>query len=731
MKHKIFFINIILLFIFVIDAYSRSLVINEVATSNRSFWMDDLKEFPSSWVEIYNPTDSTICLKGYALGKNEDYSLAYKISDSLTIHSNDYLVFSCDKKNKGVHTSFKISPKDTSTIYLFDTKGEIIDKMMIPPLPYKDVTYGRVSKSNKTNFLLHATPKAYNDTKVVKKRLSSPKISVEGGLYNQSFYIKIIPSSIEKFAVVHYTLDGSEPTEQSAIFNDSIFIASNTILRLRAFANGSLPSTIKTHSYIFHDKDVTLPVVSIVTDSLWLYDTEQGIMGSLPNMKKKWKRPANFEYFPYKDSSAVINQIVQLKVGGMTSYKLNPIKPLILSADKRIGKSTLDYPFWKKEKPNVQSCESIFLRSSGQDCMYSYVRDVLSQLTFSRYVNVGYQAYQPVILYLNGVYKGLINLRERANEDFMSSNYGIKKVDVVKNWTILLHGDLVEFNKLEKLYTDSTTTLATLDSIVDIENFLNMMILSYIHQNTDYATNNVEWKERNNPKAKWHFIAKDLDASWGWNRFRNSKQSYKDPFLNDLLKVEPYDEYWDGAGYTTALFRKLMTFPSVRDEFIDRTTIYLGDFMDINNICLTFDSIQSIIDSELLSNQTLYHDYYGSNFNWAQEKENMINWMYNRMDYIPEDLKLFFHLSDTYRLKITTDVPIVINNIPLYYSGFNGKYYKDRTLTIKTKDKHQGRWVIQKVNNGVVQKEIVTTESLQFTNRDDSQSVTIIYERKQ
>ena len=149
MKHKIFFINIILLFIFVIDAYSRSLVINEVATSNRSFWMDDLKEFPSSWVEIYNPTDSTICLKGYALGKNEDYSLAYKISDSLTIHSNDYLVFSCDKKNKGVHTSFKISPKDTSTIYLFDTKGEIIDKMMIPPLPYKDVTYGRDSKSNK------------------------------------------------------------------------------------------------------------------------------------------------------------------------------------------------------------------------------------------------------------------------------------------------------------------------------------------------------------------------------------------------------------------------------------------------------------------------------------------------------------------------------------------------------------------------------------------------------
>lgn len=39
------------------------LVINEIMQSNVECIMDDIKEFPDSWVELYNPTDVDINLR--------------------------------------------------------------------------------------------------------------------------------------------------------------------------------------------------------------------------------------------------------------------------------------------------------------------------------------------------------------------------------------------------------------------------------------------------------------------------------------------------------------------------------------------------------------------------------------------------------------------------------------------------------------------------------------------
>ena len=44
------------------------LVINEFMQSNIDCIMDDLNEFPDSWVELYNPGDANIFLNKYKLG---------------------------------------------------------------------------------------------------------------------------------------------------------------------------------------------------------------------------------------------------------------------------------------------------------------------------------------------------------------------------------------------------------------------------------------------------------------------------------------------------------------------------------------------------------------------------------------------------------------------------------------------------------------------------------------
>ena len=45
------------------SATAQTLQINELMQSNVETIMDDIHEFPDSWVELYNPSDQTVNLK--------------------------------------------------------------------------------------------------------------------------------------------------------------------------------------------------------------------------------------------------------------------------------------------------------------------------------------------------------------------------------------------------------------------------------------------------------------------------------------------------------------------------------------------------------------------------------------------------------------------------------------------------------------------------------------------
>ena len=52
------------------------LVINELMQSNVECTMDDIHEFPDSWVELYNSGTTTFNLKDYKIGTKADASKA-------------------------------------------------------------------------------------------------------------------------------------------------------------------------------------------------------------------------------------------------------------------------------------------------------------------------------------------------------------------------------------------------------------------------------------------------------------------------------------------------------------------------------------------------------------------------------------------------------------------------------------------------------------------------------
>ena len=72
---KRLFTAAMLLVITTISANAQ-LVINELMQSNVVCTMDDIKEFPDSWVELYNSGTTTVNLKDYKIGTKADASKA-------------------------------------------------------------------------------------------------------------------------------------------------------------------------------------------------------------------------------------------------------------------------------------------------------------------------------------------------------------------------------------------------------------------------------------------------------------------------------------------------------------------------------------------------------------------------------------------------------------------------------------------------------------------------------
>src|SRR5690606_37987380 len=96
---------------------------------------------------------------------------------------------------------------------------------------------------------------------------------------------------------VRYTLDGSEPTENSLIATEPIYIDKTTIIRARIYQPKKVPGQVVTQSYFINpdDKIGSLPVVSIATNPENFWDPQKGIY--VQGFKPEWEVPINIELF--------------------------------------------------------------------------------------------------------------------------------------------------------------------------------------------------------------------------------------------------------------------------------------------------------------------------------------------------------------------------------------------------------------------------------------------------
>lgn len=685
-----------------------NLMFNEVMQSNIDYLLVE-KDFPDSWVELYNPTAQDINLGRYWIGEHADQRGAYQFPAGVgMVPAGGHLVVYCDKEARGLHASFRVDSGKAS-LYLFNPSGEVVDSLILAKMPAPNIAYGRVTDgAGEWQYEVTPTAGTPNNSVGAAMVLPEPAFSELGGVCRDPISLTLSVPEVEGLpedTKLYYTLDGSEPTMASSCTDQSqtLSVSRTTVVRAKLMSAKALSPVSSVQSYIFHPRETSLPVVSIVTDNDYIFGSEMGIASGnvndgKPNYMQKWRRPLNIEYYDMRQGGKMVfNQLGETAVSGVSTRE-QPQKSFKIYANKRFGKKTYKGDFWT-DKPEVTKVKSFVLRSGGNNSFTTRINDALVQRVFGLHVeNLDWQAYQPVIVYINGTYQGEFGMRERSNEDFVEANYGLEEVEMADETSYQTPDRNSLFADFQKAYSKSTTTYEELDGMMDMDNFCNALIAETYAMNTDFPTNNVSmWRLLENASDaqeeieggesklgdKWRWVLKDLDRA-GMNI-----ALYPSTFDMFNYLFNPDDLMYGGMHHFD-LYKKMSTLPTFTEAFTNRFLVYLGDFLKPSLVNAMADSMSNEIYSELKYTFAAYN----CSTEWSRYKQNMKDlkeFFASRPMNLYGQMAAYFGLGNVHTMTVENALGTVsINGQKLTEGDFDGACFATRKVTLDSGDETKG-----------------------------------------
>ena len=268
-----------------------------------------------------------------------------------------------------------------------------------------------------------------------------------------------------------------------------------------------------------------LPILSIVTDKDNLFsheaDPETGgiyIFTGPPvgdDTGHGWTRPASAELMGGpQQHDFTVGCGLRLHGGHGRLAEKNPKHSFRLVFKKEYGKKTLKYPLYGEENP--AKFDQLVVRchfgnawqhwGEGNREKAQYTRDVWARRMQRKMGHTSVNALY-VHLFLNGMYWGLYNIAERVDEQFGSDHLGGKKsdIDVIKveedggNHIEASAGTLdawAEMVTVVRIVGGASANITPqeayerLDTLLDIDNFIDYMIINQYDGNTDWDHHN-------------------------------------------------------------------------------------------------------------------------------------------------------------------------------------------------------------------------------------------------
>jgi hypothetical protein len=513
------------------------------------------------------------------------------------------------------------------------------------------------------------------------------KFSKQGGVYEKTQ--KITLDTIGGYTI-YFTLDGSKPSSSATKYKSEISIEKPTVVRA-VFYKGGIPVETVTQSYIIGRKfNMAVVSIAIAQDDFFSYDRGIYVKGccadTIPpyrgaNFWRGWERQINVELYE-PDNTLGINQGAAIRVFGGFSKGL-PMKSLAIIAKSKYGPAKFKYPIFPNK--DIKKYNSFVLRNSGGDFNNTHFRDAL--LTdLHEPLDMDIQAYRPCVVFVNGAYWGIHNIREKLNNHYLKENHGVNKdsLDLLKHRGDVQEGNKKEYQKLldflSKNTFESNEKIWELNKMMDIDNYINYNIAEIYVDNGD-AGGNIRYWRAHKPDARWRWILFDLDLSFGIG----SKVAYKENTLHKMTRLST--EAWPNPAWATFIIRKLLENDSIQDVYANRFADHLNTIYHPDNVIFKIDSIQNLIKDEM--------PFHGARWGlsmpkWEERVEAIRIFARQRPYYARKHLMEKFDLSDT----------VMVNVLPFEYEmgslklnslkikdEFSGWYFKDCKIRLKAKPK--------------------------------------------
>lgn len=629
------------------------LLISEVMAAKDETFLEG--ETYYDWIELYNATAETVDLSGWGLSDNTKNPLKWTFPNGTAIAPGEYKLVMASgldvkdpaaAKKKYLHTSFKLDAVAGEVISLSRPDGTIVDKLNAGALR-GGITCG---KDTNGRMFYYDTPTPGRPNGQGKTAYAPrPEFELAAGFY---YGRQTVGIRVPEGTTVYYTTDGTIPDESDSRYNGPFAIEKTTSVRAVAYRDGYLASVPATASYLIDSPHSdALSVVFVTMNAKDLYDENKGIyiLGPNPgdpphyrtaNFQKGWERECNVEIFD-GSGNAQVNQQVAIRIFGAFS-RLREQKGFALICRDRYGAESFDYPIF--ENRGMESYPSLVLRAGGQDSTVTKIKDIVSTGLVDGTTNLEVQAYRQAVLYVNGEYFGVYNIREKVNKDFIAAHYpGVDSgnIDLLVGNGSALRGDNKAYKELISWCAEtnfaSDENYAKLAEKIDVDNYIDYLICEMYVANTD--SGNIKFfRERSDDpvKGKWRWLY--YDFCW----------TFLGPDKDFMTRFTDPAGHGVGKGFSTQLTRSLMQNKQFKEKFISRAAELLNSIYTPENVLAKIEECSSRIYDEIgrPGGDGERWPEGGGFRNWKACVKSMRNFARQRRNYMIDSIKNYFGLSD-------------------------------------------------------------------------------------
>ncbi len=485
-----------------------------------------------------------------------------------------------------LHASFKLD-NDGEQLLLIDASGAVADSISFP-LQTRDHSYGRLPDGSGTwRYVLVPTPEAPNngrafDAPLPDGVLFSPDSGKHSGTVDLSLALNQ-PGPAE----IRYTMDGSPPTASSAVYTGPLAITRDTALTAAGFLDGDPATPAVARSYFFGGA-IELPVLSISmapADYATVHNSENA-RGRLS------EKPAYLEIFEAGFRPAAATPCgLRLHGGAGRGGDFATKKSYKCYFRGSYGKSRLEYPIIPDTF--VDGFDKLVLRAGFNDAFRTnsraaYIRD---QLVRELHEDMGALASHGswCSLYVNMKFRGLYNVVERIDDEFLKPYTGDGYWDVIKTGNEVLSGTIDEWVRLRNFLVQSDLSQETVylqaEAMMDVENFTSYMILNIWAQNHDWISNNWYAARPRRPDGKWIFMSWDAEFGVG--------------LIPAGSNADTFEFVFSRTGYIRDIFESLLKSPVYRAYFAEKADRHSYGALHPAQVLLRIDRLKLQVQADI------------------------------------------------------------------------------------------------------------------------------------